>query len=65
MRVCILYDEYYAFDEFLNQYPCEWELQIMQRPVHDKIKELADTGRYDVFFNLCDGPLEDFRPALM
>jgi len=64
MRVCLFYDEYYAFDEFLNQYPCEWELQILRRPVRDKIKELADSGRYDVFFNLCDGPLEGSSPGI-
>jgi D-alanine-D-alanine ligase len=64
MRVCVLYDEYYKFDEFLNQYPCEWELQILQRPVREKIKELADSGKYDVFFNLCDGPLEGSSPGM-
>ena len=64
MRVCVFYDEYYPFDEFLNQYPCEWELQILQRPVRDKIRELADTGKYDVYFNLCDGPLEGLSPGI-
>jgi D-alanine-D-alanine ligase len=64
MRVCILYDEYYAFAEFLNQYPCEWELQILRRPVRDKIQALADSGKYDVFFNLCDGPLEGQSPGI-
>lgn len=64
MRVCIFYDEFYAFDEFLNQYSCEWELQILQRPVRARIKELADTGKYDIFFNLCDGPLEGHSPGI-
>jgi len=64
MRVCVFYDEFYAFDEFLNQYPCEWELQILQRPVREKIKELADSGKYDVYFNLCDAPLEGHSPGL-
>ena len=64
MRVCVFYDEFYAFDEFLNQYPCEWELQTLNRPVRDRIKELADTGRYDVYFNLCDGPLEGSSPGI-
>lgn len=64
MRVCVFYDEPYAFDEFLNQYPCGWELQILRRPVRDTIKALADSGRYDVFFNLCDGPLEGDSPGL-
>jgi D-alanine-D-alanine ligase len=64
MRVCIFYDEYYAFGEFLNKYPCEWELQILRRPVREKIKELTDSGKYDVFFNLCDGPLEGHSPGI-
>jgi len=64
MRVCLLYDEYYAFDEFLNLYPCEWELQILQRPVRARIKELAELGKYDVYFNLCDGPLEGPSPGI-
>ncbi len=64
MRICILYDEYYAFDEFLSQYPCEWELQILQRPVREKIQALADSGNYDLFFNLCDGPLEGRSPGI-
>jgi len=64
MRVCIFYDEYYAFDEFLNQYPCEWKLQILRRPVREKIKQLADLRKYDVFFNLCDGPLEGQSPGI-
>ena len=64
MRICIFYDEFYAFDEFLSQYPCAWDLQILRRPVRDKIRELAEQGRYDVFFNLCDGPLEGVSPGL-
>ena len=64
MHICVLYDEFYAFDEFLNQYPCEWDLQILRRPVRDKIRELAETGRYDVFLNLCDGPLEGSTPGV-
>jgi len=64
MWVCVFYDEHYAFDEFLKQYPCEWELQILRRPVRDKIRELANTGKYDVYFNLCDGPLEGSSPGI-
>ena len=64
MQVCIFYDEFYAFDEFLNQYPCEWDLQILRRPVRDKIRELAEQGKYEVYFNLCDGPLEGLSPGI-
>ena len=48
----------------MNQYPCTWDLHILRRPVRDKIRELADRGKYDVFFNLCDGPLEGVSPGL-
>lgn len=64
LRVCVFYDEPYAFEEFLNQYPCEWDLHILRRPVRDTIKDLARQGLYDVYFNLCDGPLEGDSPGL-
>jgi D-alanine-D-alanine ligase len=64
MRVCVFYDEACSLDEFLSQYPCEWDLHILRRPVRETIKELADQGNYDVYFNLCDGPLEGSTPGL-
>ena len=64
MRVCVLYDEECSLDEFLSQYPCEWDLHILQRPVREKIRQLAEESRYDVYFNLCDGPLEGTTPGL-
>ena len=64
MRVCVFYDEECSLDEFLNQYPCEWELHILRRPVRETIRELAEKGTYDVYFNLCDGPLEGSTPGL-
>jgi len=64
MRVCVFYDEEYSLDEFLSQYPCEWDLHILQRPVRDTIRQLAEQSRYDVYFNLCDGPLEGTTPGL-
>src|SRR5574341_632237 len=64
MRVCVLYDEGCSLEEFLSQYPCEWELQVLRRPVRDRIRQLAESGNYDVYFNLCDGPLEGNTPGL-
>jgi D-alanine-D-alanine ligase len=64
MRVCVLYDEECVLEEFLSQYPCEWDLQILHRPVRDQIRQLAESGQYDVYFNLCDGPLEGSTPGL-
>ncbi|HEU0293951.1 MAG TPA: hypothetical protein VFR47_14520 [Anaerolineales bacterium] len=64
MRVCVLYDENCSLEEFLSQYPCEWELHILRRPVRDQIRQIAEQGQYDVYFNLCDGPLEGSTPGL-
>jgi len=64
MRVCVFYDEECALDEFLSQYPCEWDLHVLQRPVRETIRQLAEEARYDVYFNLCDGPLEGTTPGL-
>ena len=64
MRVCVFYDEEFSLDEFLSQYPCEWDLHILSRPVHETIRQLAAEARYDVYFNLCDGPLEGTSPGL-
>jgi D-alanine-D-alanine ligase-like ATP-grasp enzyme len=64
MRISVFYDEECSLGEFLSQYPCEWDLHILRRPVRDKIKELAEQGNYDIYFNLCDGPLEGSTPGL-
>jgi D-alanine-D-alanine ligase and related ATP-grasp enzymes len=64
VRVCVFYDEACTLDEFLSQYPCEWDLHILRRPVHETIRRLAEQGNYDVYFNLCDGPLEGSTPGL-
>ena len=65
MRVCVLYeedpDEPFSPAEFLAQYPCEWEILFLKRPVRDAIVEAAKQKRFDVYFNLCDAPIaEDY-----
>jgi len=64
MRICVLYDEEYSPAEFLKLYPCEWDVQVLQRPVREKIKALVAKNLYDVYFNLCDGALEEDSPGL-
>jgi D-alanine-D-alanine ligase-like ATP-grasp enzyme len=67
MRVCVLYDEEnYGFSpaDFLKHYPCEWEMVTLSRPVREKIQELARAGKYDVYFNLCDGASDEDYPGL-
>ncbi|HEY5984512.1 MAG TPA: hypothetical protein VIU38_13690 [Anaerolineales bacterium] len=63
MRVCVLYeddpDEPFSPAEFLAQYPCEWEMVLLKRPVRDRIFEIASQNRFDVYFNLCDAPLSE------
>jgi D-alanine-D-alanine ligase len=64
MRVCVLYEEdpdNFSPAEFLAHYPCEWEMFLLEQPVRLQIEELARQDRFDVFFNLCDGPVyEDY-----
>ncbi len=56
MRICILSDEEIStFNPapFLEGY--EWEMITMTAPVRERIRALADSGKYDIFLNLCEG----------
>ncbi len=56
MRVCVLSDEVIAsFDpsSFLKDY--EWEMITLTAPVLDKIRALAESKKFDVFMNVCEG----------
>ncbi len=67
MRVCVFYDEEtYGFTpaDFLKHYPCEWEMVTLSRPVREKIRELAEQNKYDVYFNLCDGASDEEYPGV-
>ncbi len=67
MRVCVLYDEDnggFTPAEFLKHYPCEWEMITFGRPVREKIRRLAEEKRFDVYFNLCDGSVDEDYPGL-
>jgi D-alanine-D-alanine ligase len=67
MRVCVLYDEDtggFSPAEFLQHYPCEWEMILLARPVREKIMAIAAENRFDVYFNLCDGSIYEDYPGL-
>lgn len=56
MRVCVLSDEYPEdFDPspYLKDY--EWEMVTLTTPVEDKIRALSESGRFDVYLNVCEG----------
>lgn len=56
MRVCVLSDEVIAdFDpsSFLKDY--EWEMVTLIAPVMDKVRALAESKKFDIFLNVCEG----------
>lgn len=56
MRVCVLSDEEIEdFDPspFLTEY--EWEMVTLTAPVLDKVRALAESGKYDIYLNICEG----------
>ena len=56
MRVCVLSDEYIEYFDpspYLKDY--EWEMVTLTAPVEEKIRALAETGRFDIFLNVCEG----------
>ena len=56
MRVCVLSDEVIAdFDpsSFLKDY--EWEMVTLTSPVLDKVRALAESKKFDIFLNVCEG----------
>lgn len=67
MRVCVLYDDDtggFTPAEFLELYPCEWEMITLARPVREKIAAIASQQRFDVYFNLCDGSIYEDSPGI-
>lgn len=56
MRVCVLSDEVLAdFDPspFLQDY--EWEMATLTAPVMEKVRALAESKKFDVYLNVCEG----------
>jgi D-alanine-D-alanine ligase len=67
MRVCVLYYEDtdgFSPAEFLQQYPCEWEMITLEHSVRERITTIAAQNRFDVFFNLCDASVYEDYPGL-
>ena len=64
MKICVLYDP--TFEEFpaeyLNGY--DWELVNVERPVFDFLLDLSRRKHFDVYFNLCDGSVDEDCPGL-
>ncbi len=66
MRICVLSDEDLEdFDPAPYLKDFDWEMATLTAPVFEKIKALADSNKYDVFLNVCEGyefeDEEDFR----
>lgn len=56
MRVCVLSDEEITkFDPSPYLKDFDWEMITMRAPVEEKIRALAETKKYDVFLNICEG----------
>lgn len=56
MRVCVLSDEYiedFNPAPYLKDY--DWKMVTLEGPVEEKIRELAASGEFDVFLNVCEG----------
>ncbi|MBL8102393.1 MAG: hypothetical protein JNM02_07685 [Anaerolineales bacterium] len=56
MRVCVLSDEVIEdFDPspFLREY--EWEMVTLTAPVKEKIRALAESKKFDIYLNVCEG----------
>ena len=67
MQVCVLYyddEDNFSPAEFLEHYPCEWKMVILERPVRPKITSLAAENRFDVFLNLCDASVYEDYPGI-
>ncbi|NWF62805.1 MAG: hypothetical protein HXY38_00725 [Chloroflexi bacterium] len=56
MRVCVLTDELPEdFDPAPYMKDYEWEMVTLTAPVEEKIRALAESGRFDVYLNICEG----------
>ena len=56
MRICVLSDEEVEdFDPtpYLQGY--DWKMVTLTAPVFEKIRDLAESGEFDVFLNICEG----------
>jgi len=64
MKICVLYDP--SFDPFPPEYfiGYDWEVVNVELPAYDFLLNLSRKKQYDVYFNFCDGSLDENRPGL-
>lgn len=64
MNICVLYDPTFEpiIPDFFIGY--DWELVLVEQPSYDFLFELSRKKHFDVYFNLCDGALDENRPGL-
>jgi D-alanine-D-alanine ligase len=56
VRVCVLSDENIEdFDPSPFLAGFDWEMITLTAPVAEKVQALAESGRFDLFLNLCEG----------
>jgi D-alanine-D-alanine ligase-like ATP-grasp enzyme len=65
MNICVLSDptfEDFSPATFFKDY--EWEMFCVERPAYEFIVDISCRKHFDVYFNLCDGALDEDRPGL-
>jgi D-alanine-D-alanine ligase len=74
MRICLLTTQDLDADPFpSDDWPCDprpffdaaWDYVVLERATSvERVTELIRSGRYDLFFNLCDGAADEDRPGI-
>lgn len=64
MKLCLLYDP--TFEPILSEYfdGYDYELINVELPAFDFLLDLSRRKHFDVYFNFCDGSLDEDRPGL-
>lgn len=64
MKLCLLYDP--TFEPIVPEYfdGYDWELVNVELPAYDFLLDLSRKKHFDVYFNFCDGALDEARPGL-
>ncbi len=64
MKLCLLYDP--TFEPIIPEYfdGYDWELINVELPAFDFLLDLSRRKHFDVYFNFCDGSLDEDRPGL-
>lgn len=65
MKICVLYDP--SFDPIPPGYfiaDHDWEVINLELPAYDFLVDISKKKKFDVYFNFCDGSLDEDRPGL-